>query len=306
MYSCSEFVIIILSSYLMFKNNQIPVHSSIACNGKLLLLNKPVVMGILNCTTDSFFSQKTTFDSRLSRTKVMIEEGASIIDIGGMSSKPGAHEYSEKEELNNVLPYVEAIKHEFPNCILSIDTYRSTVAKACLALGANIINDISGGEADNNMYEVVAQYDAAYICMHMKGTPQNMQLNPLYENVTLEILDYFNAKTKKIKEAGIQNIILDVGFGFGKTILHNYTLLQQMHAFRILGFPLLAGISRKSMIYKALHATPENALNGTTFLHAFALQQGACILRVHDVKEAHECITLFNQFPEEYPLQIHQ
>lgn len=271
--------------------------TTLNCKGKLLDLSRPLVMGILNITDDSFFpgSRMTTPEQALENAIVMQNEGASIIDIGGMSSRPGSLPISEEEELNRILPVIELITRQLPEAILSIDTYRSGVAKLAVEAGASIINDISAGRMDANMYKTVGQLKVPYILMHMKGSPADMQLKPVYENVVEEVLDFFIAELGKLREAAIRDVIIDPGFGFGKTVEHNYQLLKNLHVFKITGVPILTGISRKSMIYKVLNTTPELALNGTSALHMVALQQGARILRTHDVAEAVEVIALYTK-----------
>jgi dihydropteroate synthase len=212
-----------------------------------------------------------------------------------MSSRPGSLPISEEEELNRILPVIELITRQLPEAILSIDTYRSGVAKLAVEAGASIINDISAGRMDANMYKTVGQLKVPYILMHMKGSPADMQLKPVYENVVEEVLDFFIAELGKLREAAIRDVIIDPGFGFGKTVEHNYQLLKNLHVFKITGVPILTGISRKSMIYKVLNTTPELALNGTSALHMVALQQGARILRTHDVAEAVEVIALYTK-----------
>lgn len=267
------------------------------CRGRLLSLEKPLVMGILNVTPDSFFDggQFTSLDAILLQTEKMLREGASIIDVGGMSSRPGAQLVDETEELKRVLPVVELIAKEFPETVISIDTVRSEVARLGVEAGARIVNDISAGRFDAKMYETVASLQVPYVLMHMQGEPQTMQSQPRYENVVREVLDFFIREISRLRQAGVTDIILDPGFGFGKTVEHNYQLLKNLHLFRITELPVLAGISRKSMICKVLGVTPDKALNGTTALHLVALQQGAKILRVHDVKEAVEVIRLWEQ-----------
>ena len=264
------------------------------CKGQLVSLEEPIVMGILNITPDSFFDggQYTKDDSFLQQTEKMLAEGAKIIDIGGMSSRPGAEIIDTSEELDRVIPVIEKITQYFPNTIISIDTIRSVVAKAAVEAGASIINDISAGKLDEDFYQTVANLDVPYILMHMLGKPKNMQDNPTYEDISLTILDFFIKEVGKLRELGIKDIILDPGFGFGKTIDHNYEILNKLHTFQILDLPILAGMSRKSMIYKFLGTSSQTALNGTTALNMVALQQGAKILRVHDVKEAVETIKL--------------
>ena len=273
------------------------------CGGHLLSLEKPVVMGILNVTPDSFYDggQYQTEKKVLAQAEKMLEEGATIIDVGGMSSRPGAEIISVEEELNRVISSIRSIKKNCPEALVSIDTVRSEVAKAAVAEGASIINDISAGRIDSNMYSTVAELSVPYVLMHMRGTPETMQNHPEYEEVALEILDFFIKEVGILRNLGVKDIILDPGFGFGKTLDHNYQLLNKLHTFKILDYPVLAGISRKSMIYKFLEITPEEALNGTTALHIVALQQGARILRVHDVRAAKETVDLFCKLQETVP-----
>lgn len=267
---------------------------TINCKGKLIDLSTPKVMGILNTTPDSFFDGGKYANETvlLQHVQTMLEEGATFIDIGGYSSRPGANHISQEEEIDRVLPIVELLLHHFPEIIISIDTFRSEVAKKAIQSGASLINDISGGTLDSNMFETVAQLQVPYILMHIKGTPQNMQKNPSYENILVEINEYFAQKVSQLRALGVHDIILDAGFGFGKTIDHNYEILKNHEIIGFGAIPTLIGISRKSMIYKVLHSTPQESLNGTTILNTIALQKGASILRVHDVKEAMECIQL--------------
>ena len=270
------------------------------CKGKLLMIEKPLVMGIINVTPDSFYegSRQKTADAILSQAKKMIEDGADIIDIGGQSTRPGSKRISVKEELQRVLPAIEIILKNFTDTIISVDTYQSEVAEKTIRAGASIINDISAGNLDNKMISTIAKLQVPYICMHMKGTPENMQRQAAYENVTKEILDFFIKKINECKNAGINDVIIDPGFGFGKTISHNFRLLKELCVFKMLEKPILAGLSRKSTIYKTLGVSAEEALNGTTVLNTIALQNGANILRVHDVKEAKEAITLFEKYAD--------
>jgi dihydropteroate synthase len=271
---------------------------TILCKDRLLDLSRPVIMGILNLTPDSFFDggRYKDDDSILQQTEKMLQEGATILDIGGASSRPGAEEVSETEELNRVMPAIEAILRLFPETILSVDTWRAKVAREAIATGAHIVNDISGGRLDPDMFTTAGEMQAPYVLMHMQGTPQTMQQNPHYDDVVTEVLDYFIHQTALLRAAGVKDIILDPGFGFGKTVEHNYTLLKNLKVFEnVLELPVLAGISRKSMICKPLGIRPEQALNGTTALHMVALQQGARILRVHDVREAWEVIRLWQE-----------
>ncbi|HAD10895.1 MAG TPA: dihydropteroate synthase [Saprospirales bacterium] len=269
---------------------------TILCNGRLLDLSQPVVMGILNLTPDSFFDggKYTHIDSIVQQAEQMLREGATILDLGGASSRPGAKEVSEAEELSRVMPAITRIVQDFPQAIISIDTWRSAVAREAVQAGAHIVNDISGGQFDAALFQTVGSLQVPYVLMHMQGTPQTMQQNPHYEDVVTEVLDYFIQKTALLRAAGVKDIVLDPGFGFGKTVAHNYTLLKHLYVFeKVLELPVLAGISRKSMICKPLGISPENALNGTTAVHMVALQQGARILRVHDVREAMEVIRLW-------------
>lgn len=268
------------------------------CKGKLILFKEPRVMGILNITGDSFYagSRLQQLDAISIKAEQMISEGASILDIGGQSTRPGSERMGAAEEKQRVLPAIEILQKKFPDCLLSIDTYHSEVAWAAVNTGASIVNDISSGEMDKEMMATVAKLGVPYICMHMKGVPETMHLDIAYENVVLEVLDFFIKKTEECRRAGIKDIIIDPGFGFGKNIRHNFQLLQGLRMVAITGKPILAGISRKSTIYKTLHTDAEHALNGTTVLHTLALQNGAAILRVHDVKEAIEAIKLFQAY----------
>ncbi len=268
------------------------------CKGRLLRSDQAAVMGILNATPDSFYTQDkySHAGALLEKAGKMIEEGALILDIGGMSTRPRATVISEAEETDRVLPLIEEIKKHFPQTFLSIDTYRSRVASAAIQSGADIINDISAGNMDPEMMAAAASLQVPYILMHMQGTPATMQDNPAYTDVTAEVLDFFIAKTAQCREAGIRDIILDPGFGFGKTQFHNYQLLKGLHTLRITGLPVLAGLSRKSMVYRVLGTDADQALNGTTALHMLALQQGAALLRAHDVKEAVECVRLHTYY----------
>lgn len=265
------------------------------CKGRTLVIDKPIVMGIINATPDSFYtaSRKQNIAAIVQQAEQMITEGADILDIGGQSTRPGSKRISIEEEIDRTVPGIEEVIKQFPGTIISIDTYSSKVAAAAVSAGASMINDISSGDIDSAMIETVALLKTPYICMHMKGTPDNMQENPHYENVTREVLDYLADKIGVCTRAGINDIIIDPGFGFGKTIQHNFTLLKELNIFKMLDRPILAGISRKSTIYKTLQNTAENALNGTTVLNTIALMNGAGILRVHDVKEAKEAVELF-------------
>ncbi len=269
------------------------------CKGQLLDLSRPVVMGILNVTPDSFFDggKYTEASTVLAQAEKMLREGAAILDIGGASSRPGAAEVSEAEEIRRVVPIIELLQKNFPDSILSVDTWRASVARASISAGASIINDISAGNLDPEMFQTVGQLGAPYVLMHMQGIPDTMQQNPHYEDVVTEVLDFFIHKIAALRASGVKDIVLDPGFGFGKTVEHNYALLRNLSVFQnVLGLPVLAGISRKSMICKPLGIKPSEALNGTTALHMVALQQGANILRVHDVREAVEVIRLWELF----------
>ncbi len=264
------------------------------CNGRLLVVDKPLVMGIINATPDSFYedSRQQTVDAILRQAEKMIKDGVDILDIGGQSTRPGSSVIGAEEELKRVIAAIEAIHQNFPETFISVDTYFSLVAKEAVAAGASIINDISAGSMDENMFTTVAALRVPYVLMHMQGTPQTMQESPRYENVTREVLDFFIAKIAELKKAGISDIIIDPGFGFGKTIAHNFELLRKLAVLKIIDHPLLLGISRKSTIYKTLAVKPTEALNGTTVLNTIGLMNGASILRVHDVKEAKETIKL--------------
>ena len=270
--------------------------STINCKGTLINLSTPKVMGIVNVTPDSFFDggKLTDADAVEFQVEKMLQEGATFIDLGGYSSKPGAEFVSEAEELNRVIPVVKLLVEKFPDILLSIDTFRSEVAKQAIENGAALINDISAGLLDENMLETVAKLQVPYIMMHMKGTPKTMQSLANYEDLLKEMNFYFSERIAKARRFGLNDIIIDPGFGFAKTLEQNYELLQNLELLQFHDLPILAGISRKSMIYKALETAPEEALNGTTFLHAFCLQKGATILRVHDVKEAVECVKLMS------------
>lgn len=265
------------------------------CNGILLDLSTPVVMGILNVTPDSFYDGGRYLDEKSIGRQVekMLQEGAAIIDIGAMSSRPGASVISESEERNRLLPVVRNLKKAFPDLILSVDTWRSEIAKSVAAEGAGIINDISGGQYDSQLFETIAALkNIPLVLMHISGIPEEMHTIQPYENVCESVIQYFIEKAGKLRSMGIKDIVLDPGFGFGKSLSDNYQLLKNMHVFKILEMPIMAGLSRKSMIYKPLDTTPGEALNGTTALHMVALQQGASILRAHDVKAAVETIKL--------------
>lgn len=267
---------------------------TINCKGTLIDFGIPRVMGILNLTPDSFYDggRNKTEAEQLSHAERMLAEGATFIDVGAYSSRPGAVNISEEEELQRILPIVKLLVKEFPEVLLSIDTFRSSVARQCIEAGAAIINDISGGNLDSRMLKTVAELQVPYILMHMRGTPKNMTKLNTYEDLVQDILFYFSQRIAEARELGINDLIIDPGFGFSKNIDQNFELMSRLELFRILGLPLLSGISRKSMIYKSLGITPDEALNGTTILNSISLLKGAHILRVHDVKEAMECIQL--------------
>lgn len=264
-------------------------------NGKLMDLSQPQVMGILNVTPDSFYagSRQQTEEEIANRAFRILEEGASIIDIGAYSSRPNAENISSEEEMRRLRTGLEIINRNHPGSVISVDTFRADVARMCAEeYGAAIINDIAAGTMDERMFGTIAKLGVPYIIMHMQGTPQNMQMNPHYDNLLKEIFYYFSEKVQKLRDYGVKDIILDPGFGFGKTLEHNYQLMNHLEEFNIFELPLLVGVSRKSMIYKLLGGTPEDALNGTTVLNTISLMKGADILRVHDVKAAVEAVKI--------------
>lgn len=273
------------------------INLSINCNGKLVDLNTPKVMGVLNITPDSFYDGGRYKDAKsiLNQTEKLISEGATFLDIGAYSSRPGADFISENEELKRIVPVVELIQKNNPDVLISIDSFRAKVIRECVSAGAVISNDISAGKLDPDMIKTVGELGVPYIMMHMRGTPQNMKNHTTYQHLINEIYAYFSKQIELARQHNITDIIIDPGFGFAKTLAQNYELLNQMEFFKNLNCPILTGVSRKSMIYKVLGCTAEEALNGTTALNMVALMNGACILRVHDVKEAVECIKLFNQ-----------
>jgi dihydropteroate synthase len=264
------------------------------CKGRLLVADKPLVMGIINTTPDSFYtdSRYTVIDAVVKQAEQMLNDGADILDIGGQSTRPGSERITAEEELKRVIGGIESIHKNFPQAFISIDTYYSRVAGEAVAAGASIVNDISAGRMDEAMISTVVSLQTPYILMHMPGTPETMHQSPHYENLTREVLDYFIQKVNELYNAGIHDIIIDPGFGFGKTIDHNFELLRHLPVFKMIECPILLGISRKSTIYKTLGITAGEALNGTTVLNTIALMNGANILRVHDVKEAKEAIQL--------------
>jgi dihydropteroate synthase len=267
------------------------------CKGRLLVIDDAIVMGIINTTPDSFFqgSRTAKTDDVLFRADKMLNDGAAILDVGGQSTRPGSKQVGAAEELRRVIPAIEAIVKKFPDAVISIDTFYASVLKEAVAAGAGIANDVSAGSIDEELIPTVAQLKIPYVLMHMKGHPQTMQLNPTYQNVVTEVFDSLNFKMAELIKAGISDIIIDPGFGFGKTFQHNFHLLKNLSYFRQLQKPLMVGLSRKATVYKTLKATAEQALNGTTVLHTIALLNGANILRVHDVKEAVEAIKLVKE-----------
>ena len=267
---------------------------TINCAGKLIDLSIPKIMGILNITPDSFYDGgRYNSDKKiLDHVEKMVIDGATFIDIGAYSSRPGGVDIDENEELKRIIPAIELVNKKFPEIIISIDTFRSKVAEACLNSGASMINDISASQLDEKMMETIAKYNVPYIIMHMKGNPQNMMDKTNYDDMLQEMIKYFSKKINQAISYKINDIIIDPGFGFAKNIKQNYDLLNHLDLLKILDKPIMVGISRKSMIYKSLDSTPEEALNGTTVLNTVALIKGASILRVHDVKEANECIKL--------------
>ena len=280
----------------MIKNKNLNTPITIDCNSKLLDLSTPAIMGILNLTDDSFYDggQHNSIKKALLQTEKMLDDGAKIIDIGAYSSRPKAKHISLNEEWLRLEKTLQIINKEFPQAIVSVDTFRSEIARRSVDNGADLINDISAGNLDLEMFDTVAELHVPYIIMHMQGTPQSMQDNPHYNCIEKEVVNYFYVKIKTLQQKGVNNIIIDPGFGFGKTLEHNYQLLNNLEELHTLELPLLVGISRKSMIYKVLETDAKNSLNGTTAIHSLCLSKGASILRVHDVKEAVECVKLIN------------
>lgn len=269
----------------------------INCKGHLIDLNRPKVMGILNLTPDSFYDggKYKSVEGILKQVEKMNHEGATFIDIGAFSSRPSAKNISEKDELSRLIPILKLIIEEFPDILISIDTFRSRIASEAVNLGACMVNDISGGSLDKEMFATVAKLQVPYILMHMVGTPQTMQQNVHYKNIINDIIFYFSQKVFELRKLGLNDLILDPGFGFSKTLDQNYELLQKLELFSCLDLPVLAGLSRKSMLYKFLDLNPEKALNATTSVNTIALMKGAKILRVHDVKEAVEAVSIFEK-----------
>ena len=270
-------------------------------NGQLMDLSQPRVMGILNITPDSFYSdsRKQTEKDIIARIHQILDEGGDFIDIGAYSSRPDASDVSPKEEMERLKYGLEILRNECPEAVVSVDTFRADVAKMCVEeYGVALINDIAAGQMDPEMFSTIAQLKVPYIMMHMQGTPQNMQKNPHYDNPVKEIILYFAEKIEKLRASGVKDLIIDPGFGFGKTLAHNYEILDKLEELQMFQLPILIGVSRKSMVYKLLGGGPEDALNGTTALHAIALMKGARILRVHDVKAATETVRIFQALKE--------
>ena len=268
------------------------------CKGRLLVIDKPIVMGIINITPDSFYksSRIQQADGLFEKVSSLISQGATILDMGGQSTRPGSEFLLADEEMRRIIPAIELVHKHFPEAIISVDTFWSSVAAEAVGAGASIVNDISAGSIDPYMYETVAKLGVPYVLMHMKGNPQNMQQNPVYENLVTEVLDFFITQTAKLKAAGVNDIIIDPGFGFGKTVEQNFLLFKNMDSFKMLDCPLLVGISRKSMVTRTLEISAMNALNGTTVLNTLGLLHGADILRVHDVKETIEAISIYDAY----------
>lgn len=267
---------------------------SLNCKGRLLVFDRPAVMGILNATPDSFYegSRVQGGDDLLRTAEKMIKDGAAILDIGGQSTRPNAARVSEEEEMQRVIPAIERVHRHFPDQTISVDSFYASVVKKAVAAGASIVNDVSAGKLDEGLLPTVAGLGVPYVLMHMQGNPRTMQQKPAYKNVTLEVFDALSFKLKTLQQAGINDVIVDPGFGFGKTIAHNFQLLRELHFFQQLNKPIMVGLSRKGTVYKTLGVTAEEALNGTTVLHTIALLSGASILRAHDVKEAAEIVKL--------------
>jgi dihydropteroate synthase len=274
-------------------------------NGSLRTFKSPVVMGIINVNEDSFHagSRAPSLGEALEKARAMLEQGADILDIGGQSTRPGSRRVSAEEEATRSVPVVQAIAREFPGVLLSVDTYHAEVAARAADSGASMVNDVSAGAMDPSMLPTVARLRIPYVCMHMQGTPENMQDSPSYSDVATEVFDLLAARLTACREAGIADVVIDPGFGFGKTLDHNFILLRRLRLFKALGVPLMVGLSRKSMVWRTLGVTPGEALNGSTVLHAFSLVMGADILRVHDVREAVEAVRLYERtFDADLPL----
>lgn len=284
-----------MGNFLSIEDSLFRTKKTLNLNGNLVSLDRPQVMGILNITPDSFYkgSRVEQASDILKQAESMLTEGAMVLDIGGYSSRPGALEISQEEELSRVIPAIALVLKTFPEAFISIDTFRAEVAKAAIETGACMINDISGGGLDEEMFNTVAKFNVPYILMHMQGNPKTMSTLTNYDDIAMDVAKYFGEKCSRLHEMGVKDIILDPGFGFAKNLKQNYDLLKNLGYLKMLNLPILAGISRKSMIYKSLDLKPEDALNGTTALHMTALMNGASMLRVHDVKEAIETVKLF-------------
>ena len=274
---------------------------TINCKGRLLSFTKPVVMGIINTTPDSFYSESRVKNdsSIIERVEKMLADGAAIIDVGGQSTRPGSQRISMEEELKRIVPVIESLIKNFPHAIISIDTFYAKVAQYCIEAGASSINDVSAGTIDEDLLPTVSALKVPYVLMHMQGDPQTMQQNPVYKNVVLDVFDALNFKLHELTQAGIKDVIIDPGFGFGKTAAHNFKLLGELSFFKNLERPVMVGLSRKGTVYKTLGTTAAKALNGSTVVHTIALMNGASILRVHDVKEAVQAITLVEAYKKE-------
>jgi len=290
----------------MVKDTLFPVKTTLQAKGKLLSLEKPLVMGILNLTPDSFYAGSRLWENGrlqsqllLDKAGSMLADGAAILDLGAYSTRPNASEVSPTEEADRLLPAVEMLVQHFPEAWLSADTFRAQVAAKAIEAGAHLINDVSGGNLDDDMFSTVAHYQVPYVLMHMRGTPASMTSLNQYQHLITDVASELINKATRLRELGVVDIILDPGFGFAKDISQNFRLLESLHYFSRWGYPVLAGISRKSMIYRSLGSTAEEALNGTTFLHAFALSHGARILRVHDVKAADEAVRLYKKLTDD-------
>ena len=279
----------------MAKDTFFTKKATINAGGRLIDLSRPRVMGIINLTPDSFYapSRKDTIGTLLHQAEKMLAEGAAFLDLGAYSSRPGAEDVGVQEEMDRLLPAVEAVAKQYPDAVLCADTFRAVVAEAAINAGAHIINDISGGQLDDQMFATIARLQVPYILMHMKGTPQNMVHQAHYTHVFYEVFDYFTARYRQLRSLGVHDVIIDPGFGFAKEAKHSYTLMNRLQDFESIGLPVLAGISRKRMVYGLTGGTPADALNGTTVFNTIALTKGASILRVHDVKEAAEAIKLW-------------
>lgn len=281
------------------QSTAIPKKRTVNCRGILIDLSTPAVMGILNVTPDSFFDggKYNEASKLIEKAKLHLQAGAAILDIGAVSTRPKAPGVTEAEEMERLIPAVTLLRAQFPTAVLSVDTYRSSVARAAVDAGADMINDVSGGQLDEQMFATIAELQVPYVLMHMQGTPETMQDAPEYVDVTEEVLSFFIQRLDTLRRIGVQDVIVDPGFGFGKSLEHNYQLLSDLDQFQVLGVPILCGFSRKSMINKVLGTSPEEALNGTTVLNTLALLRGVNILRVHDVKEASEAVKLTAALP---------